>query len=462
MALAVETRSTPYTKRWAALAVILGAEAMDQLDASIVAVSVPTIRDDLGVSLPVMQWIVAGYSLAMAVGLITGGRLGDIVGRRRMFLAGVLGFLLTSLLCALAPSGEVLIASRILQGLCGALMLPQGFGMIKEMFPAQEMVKALAMFGPVMGLSSVGGPIVAGVLIDLDLFGLGWRSSFLLNLPVGLLTLVAGIRLLPHRRQARAAPVRLDLPGVLLAGSGSLLLIFGLVQGGELGWPSWTFLALAAGIAVFGVFALRIRRVRFPLVEPSLFGKRAYTGGVLIAIMFSGLVASLALILNLLTQLQLGYSPTEAGVAMAPVSVGVVIGAVGGFGLARRIGRRTLQLGLIVTGVGLLTLLALLPEAGGSPWYLVPGVFIAGLGMGLMIAPLFSFILAGVDDHEVGSASGVLTASQQLGSALGVATLGTLFTATSFSATLLAMGAALVLTFALVFLLPRHGRAETA
>lgn len=213
----------PYAKRWAALAVVLGAEAMDLLDASIMAVSAPTIRDDLGLGMSSVQWLVAGYSLAMAVGLITGGRLGDIFGRKRMFLVGVLGFVLASLLCASAPSEEVLIASRVLQGLAGAVMLPQGFGLIKEMFPPKELVKALAMFGPVMGASAVCGPILAGLLIDLDLFGSGWRTSFLITLPVGVLTLVAAVRLLPSGAAARetgraTTRPRLDLPGMLLAG----------------------------------------------------------------------------------------------------------------------------------------------------------------------------------------------------------------------------------------------------
>lgn len=455
----------PYAKRWAALAVILGAEAMDLLDASILAVSAPTIRDDLGLGMSSVQWLVAGYSLAMAVGLITGGRLGDIFGHKRMFLVGVLGFVLASLLCASAPSEEVLIASRVLQGLSGAVMLPQGFGLIKEMFPPKELVKALAMFGPVMGVSAVCGPILAGLLIDLDLFGSGWRASFLITLPVGVLTLVAAVRLLPSGAAARetgraTTRPRLDLPGMLLAGTGSLLVVFPFVQGGERGWPGWTFVMLGAGLAVFGVFALRIRRATSPLVAPSLFRKRAYTGGLLIAVMFSGLVAAFALILNLLTQTELGYSPTEAGLAIAPVSVGIVIGSICGFRFARRIGRRTLHLGLFVTGVGLVTLFALLPEAAESAWRFVPGVLIVGLGMGLMIAPLFDFILAGVDDHEVGSASGVLNAVQQLGSAVGVAVLGTLFITGSFGTATVAMGVALALTFGLVFLLPPRTRWE--
>lgn len=454
MSLSVKTPSTAYAKRWPALAVILGAEAMDLLDASIVAVSVPTIRADLGLGLSSVQWIVAGYSLAMAIGLITGGRLGDIIGRRRMFLTGVSAFVLTSLLCALAPSVGVLIASRVLQGLCGAIMLPQGFGMIKDMFPPKDMVKALAMFGPVMGLSSICGPVLGGWLIDLDLFGLGWRTGFFITVPLGVATLAAAYRLLPSGPPTRAGTQpRLDLPGTVLAGVGSLCLVFPFVQGAD---PGWTLVMVAAGVAAFVLFALRARRVRFPLVEPSLFGKRAYTGGLVIALIFSGLVASLALILNLLTQVELGYSPTEAGLAIAPVSVGVVIGSLAGFQLARRIGRRTLHLGLVVTGAGLATLLILLPTPAESPALLVPGALIAGLGMGVLIAPLFTFILAGVDEAEVGSASGVLTAVQQFGSAIGVAAFGTLFATASFGAATLAMGGTLALTFGLVFLLPAH------
>lgn len=461
MTTAVETRAQPYAKRWAALAVILGAEAIDLLDASIVTVSVPTIRDDLGLGLSTVQWIVAGYSLAMAVGLITGGRLGDLFGRRRMFLVGVLGFVLTSLLSAVAPTGETLIMSRVLQGLFGAVMLPQGFGMIKEMFPPREMVKALGMFGPVMGASAVCGPILAGWLIDLDLLGLGWRTSFLINVPVGLLTCAAAIRLLPAGvTESRTVRRRLDVPGMLLAGTGSLLVVFPLVQGRESGWPTWTFVVLGGGVAVFGLFARRVCRVRFPLVEPSLFRKRPYTGGLVVVLMFSGLVAAFAFILNLLTQLELGYSATEAGLAIAPVSLGIVLGSLGGYGLARRIGRRTLHLGLVVTGLGLGTLYALLPDPSGSPWHFVPGVLVAGVGMGLMIAPLFNVILAGVDDHEVGSAAGVLTAVQQLGSAVGVAVLGTVFLAGSFGLATIAMLVALVITFGLVFLLPGRAREE--
>lgn len=250
MSVVVGARTRTYPQRWAALAVILGAEAMDLLDATVVSVSAPTIRTDLALGPSAGQWIVMGYSLAMAVGLITGGRLGDAFGRRRMFLIGVRGFVLASLLCGLAPSGEVLIASRVLQGLFGAVMLPQGLGMIKEMFPPREMVKALAMFGPVMGLSTICGPILAGLLIDLDPFGLGWRTIFLITLPVGLFTSAAAVRLLPSDGPGAAAevistssisgggsaPLRLDLPGMLLVGTGSVLVMLPLVHGGERGW----------------------------------------------------------------------------------------------------------------------------------------------------------------------------------------------------------------------------------
>lgn len=191
---------------------------------------------------------------------------------------------------------------------------------------------------------------------------------------------------------------------------------------------------------MLGLFALRVRRAHSPLVEPSLFRKHAFTAGLIIAVLFSGMLAAFALILNQLTQLQLGYSPTDAGLAIAPVSVGIMIGPLGGYWFARRIGRWALQAGVAVSGVGLATLYAMLPEPTDSPWRLVPGALVVGLGMGLMIAPLFNFILAGVEDHEVGSASGVLTAIQQFGSALGVAVLGTVFVAASFALTVIAMG----------------------
>src|SRR3954451_15322056 len=213
-----------YRWRWVALFVILAVEVMDLLDSLVTTIAGPVIRTELGGSLSLIQWLGATYTLSMAIGLLTGGRLGDIFGRRRMFLIGAAGFTAASLLCALAWSPGVLIGARAVQGLFGALMLPQGLGMIKQMFSPSEQAKAFGAFGPVMGLGAVGGPILAGWLVDADYFGTGWRMIFLINLPLGLAATLAGLRYLPESRSPH--PLKLDIPGAILASVGGLLLIY--------------------------------------------------------------------------------------------------------------------------------------------------------------------------------------------------------------------------------------------
>jgi len=424
------TDREPYPLRWIALFVLLAAEVMDLLDALITNIAAPSIRADIGGSASMIQWLGAAYTLAMAVGLITGGRLGDIVGRRRMFIIGALGFTAGSLLCAVSQSPEMLIAFRGVQGIFGAVMLPQGLGLIKEMFSEKEMASAFGMFGPVMGLSSVGGPVLAGWLIDADYFGTGWRMIFLINLPLGLLAVLGGLRFLPEARAER--PPRLDLVGVVLAALASLLIVYPLVQGRELGWPAWTFVSMAGAVAVFGVFGWYESRKRRaggdPLVVPTLFRKRGFTGGLIVGLVFFAGIAGFSLVFSLYTQLGLGYSPLKAGLAGVPLSIGMI----GGFGLAqavRRFGRWVIHGGIIVMAAGVAALVVTLQLAGVgvSPWQLTPALVLTGLGMGVLMAPFFDIVLAGVETPETGSASGALTAVQQLGSALGVAVLGTLF-----------------------------------
>ncbi|WP_067482580.1 MFS transporter [Actinomadura hibisca] len=471
--------TTPYRWRWPALAVILAGEVMDMLDTVITNIAAPTIRADLGGSPATVQWLAAGYTLAMAVGLVTGGRLGDLYGRRRMFLVGVAGFTLASLLCGIAFSPGTLVGARLLQGLFGALMLPQGLGMIKQMFPPARLGAAFGLFGPVLGLSSVGGPTLAGVLVDADLFGTGWRMIFLINLPLGLAALLAGWRFLPAGREEGAA--RLDLGGALLVSAGAGLLVYPLVQGRELGWPWWTFAMMAAAVAVFAAFGVhQVRRRRAggdPLVVPSLFGKRAFTGGLVLSLAFFAAVAGFGLVFSLYLQTGLGYSPVKAGLAQIPWSAGIIAG----FGLAqagRRLGRGLLHVGLVVMTAGTGVTLAVLQLAGTGvgPWRLAPGLVVLGIGMGMAMAPLFDIVLGGVELAETGSAGGTLTAVQQLGGALGAAVLGTVFFAragdaagpgaagtmleTAMRATLWVEIALFALAFALVFLLPRHARPE--
>lgn len=277
-----------HPRRWAILATLLAVELMDLLDSTIVNVAAPTIRTDLHASSSALQWIVGGYALTYAVGLVTSGRLGDIWGRRNMFLLGAFGFTLASVLCGLAPTTGTLIALRFIQGAFAAVMIPQGFGIIREVFPAEELPKVFGLFGPIIAIGAMLGPIVGGLLTDANLFGTGWRLIFFINLPLGLAALVAGRRLLPESRGADG--LTLDIPGAATIAVASGLLLYPLIQGRDLGWPAWTFVMMAAGLALFAVFAWVERRAdrpgHSPIVMPSLFSKRAFTAGILITTTF--------------------------------------------------------------------------------------------------------------------------------------------------------------------------------
>ena len=466
------TSETGYRWRWIALFVILAGEILDLLDALVTNIAAPTMRQSLGGSESMIQWLGAGYTLAMAFGLLTGGRLGDLYGRKRMFLIGAGGFTLGSLLCAVAQNQEMLIGSRVLQGLLGAVMLPQGLGIIKEMFPPKEVGAAFGAFGPVMGLGSVGGPILAGWLIGANYFGTGWRMIFLINLPLGVAALIAGLRYLPESRSDHAS--RLDIPGMLLAGAGSLMLVYPLVQGRENGWPVWTFVSMAASVAVFALFGwTQVRKQRAggdPLIVPSLFRKRGFTGGLIMGLAFFSSLAGFSLVFSLYTQIGLHYSPFKAGMSGIPMSFGMIAG----FGIAQAVqkfGRKVMHAGIVITTGGIIGVIVTLNIVGSgvTPWQLIPALAVTGLGMGLIMAPFFNTVLAAVEQHETGSASGALTSIQQLGSAFGVALLGTIFFdqvghgfTDAMRVTLWVVAAMLAATFVLTFLLPRHASAADA
>jgi MFS family permease len=517
----------PHRWRWAVLAVVLAAEVMDLLDATIIAIAGPSIRADLidsaagagdGIATSTgdgaaaaggtafLQWLAAGYTLAFAVGLVTGGRLGDIFGRRRMFLAGAAGFTLMSLLCAVAPGPVSLVVFRILQGLAGAVLIPQGLGLIKAAFPPEKLGAAFGAFGPVMGLSAVCGPILAGVLVDADLFGTGWRMIFLINLPVGVAALIGAWLVLPRPTPGTANQggtaqggtaqggtaqggtddrLRLDLTGTVLLSASLLLLVFPLVQGRELGWPWWTWTMMALSVPAFWMFQRYQQRLhrthRSPLIEPSLLAKQRFTAGLLVGLIFFAGLMGLTLILSVYLQLGLGFSPLRAGLSQSPWAFGTAVGAVAGHVLSARFGgRRLLVGGTAVLAAGVVALLVTLtvadgPISSGAPYVaLLSSLLVLGIGMGCSMAPYFDIVLASVDEHEVGSASGTLTAAQQVGGAIGVAALGTAFFAwaepqqleRAFDAGLrhvlwLELGL-LALAAALSFLLPKRARDEAA
>lgn len=421
-----------YALRWPALFVILSAEVMDMLDALITTIAGPTIVRDLGGGETLIQWLAAGYTLAMASGLLIGGRLGDIYGRKRIFLLGIAGFTAMSLACSLAQTPGMLVGFRVLQGLLGAIMLPQGLGMIKEMFPPREMAKAFGAFGPMMGLSAVGGPILAGWLVDADFFGWAWRTIFAINVPIGIAAFLADLRILPASRPDRS--LHIEITSAAVASGSMFLLIYPLIQGRETGWPWWTYLMIAAGLAGFALLAYversRDRAGKVTLLTPSLFTKRAFTGGLATGMAFFGALMGLGIVFTVFVQVGLGYSPLKAGLAGIAQAVGLVAGFILSQPLTDKLGGRLLmRIGLGIAVLGLLGFILTLHIAGDEISFgaMQPALGVVGIGMGLTMAPFFDIVLAGVDQHESGSASGALTSVQQLGGAFGVAALGTLF-----------------------------------
>ncbi|MFF2728861.1 MFS transporter [Streptomyces sp. NPDC058008] len=469
-----DTNAGPYRWRWLILVVMIVAEIMDLLDASIVNVAGPDLEESLGAGSVGLQWVIGGYALTLGAGLVLGGRLGDRYGRRRMFLIGLTAFTTASLLCAVAPNIESLIAFRLLQGTAGAMLLPQGLGLLRENFSGPELTKVFAIFGPVLGLGGIIGPVLGGFLIEGDFFGLGWRSVFLVNLPIGIAALIVAAKFVPPKAGDRT--VRVDMTGAALVVASCALLVLPLNQGQENGWPLWTWLCLAASTAGFALFALQQRRTsaagREPLVTPGLLRKPAFTVGLGgIALFFGGLIGT-QLVLTLFLQIGRHFSAGDAGLGNLPLAIGTAIGgAVSGAFLADRIGRKVLQIGPLIQLAGAVVLwfeLDRLSAVSFSVWDIVPGITVAGIGAGMVIAALFSFILAAVDDDEIGSASGVLSAVQAVGGSIGVAVFGSVFFAqarigdftSGFQRALIVQGCLLVAFLAITFLLPRQGRPE--
>jgi EmrB/QacA subfamily drug resistance transporter len=418
-------------RRWVALAVVLIAGFMQLVDISIVNVAIPSIQRDLDASYAQIQWILAGYQLAFAVMLITGGRLGDIFGRKRLFMTGMAGFTLASALCGLAQNPGMLIGSRVLQGFMGAIMFPQILSVIQVTFPPRERGTAFGLFGATIGLATITGPLVGGLLIQADLLGLEWRPIFLVNVPIGVAALAVATRYLHESRAPRA--LRLDPTGVAIVTGGLLLLVYPLVEGRDLGWPLWTFLAMAAAVPVLAGFAVYERHKKAldgsPLVDLDLFRQRAFVPGLLLAGIFFMGIPAFFLTFSLWLQIGLGFSALHAGLTGAPFAVGSALASAASVRLAPALGRRILSFGCLLLVAGMLALIWTVDRYGGAvhSWQLIPALLVCGLGLGSVIAPLVNVVLAGIRGQDAGSASGVLSTVQQVGGAVGVALIGVIF-----------------------------------
>src|SRR6204780_4127113 len=378
--------------RWFVFAVVIAANIMDLMDATIVNVAGPSIRAALGGSASTLQWLPAGYTLAFAVVLITGARLGDMFGRRQLFLVGSAGFTVMSAACASAPSPAVLITFRVLQGAFGALMIPQGFGMLKEVFEEDELPKVFGAFGPMMGLSILAAPILAGALIEANLWGIGWRLVFLINVPIGIAAFAGAVRVLP--RTVAHPGIRLDTVGMVLIGVALTAIIYPLIQGRAAGWPAWTFVSLGAGAVLLGAFALwERRRPSDPLIDPGLLANRTYTSGGLVALAFFGAFGGLLLCVSLFAQLGEHFSPIHAGLSLIAMVVGMIVGMGAGTALVGRLGRHLLHVGVAIVAAGAVVLALTVPGANpASTWDLAPSLFLIGLGPGASLGQLFDFI----------------------------------------------------------------------
>jgi EmrB/QacA subfamily drug resistance transporter len=463
-------RPRRYAGRWIVAAVVLAANTMDLLDATIVNVAGPSIHRELGGGASTIQWLSAAYTLAFAVLLIAGARLGDIFGRRRMFLFGSVGFTLFSAACAAAPDIGLLIALRVLQGAFGALMIPQGFGLLKEVFDDEELGRATRLFGPTTGFAILGAPILAGALIDANLWHIGWRLVFLINVPIGLAALPFAIRSLPSG--VSHPDLKLDVGGVWLVGLAFVAIIYPLIQGQTDGWPAWTFLLLAAGAVLLFLFVRYEQgRSHNALIEPSLLTNRTYLSGIAVMLSLFGAFGGLLLCVSLYGQLGEGWSPIHAGLTLTPMVIGMIAGMVVSGSLVDRLGRHLLHIGILFIGAGTATLALMLTGVrAASTSDLVPGLLLVGAGVGTVLGQLIQFILAAVSMNEVGSASGVMEASQQLSTSLGVAVLGTIFfslfahhpAADALRVTAWVCLVPLAAAFTFAFRLPKHAGADSA
>jgi len=419
-------------RRWLALVVILIAGVMDLLDVTIVNVAAPSILRDLDATYAQFEWVVSGYVLGFAALLITGGRLGDIFGRKRIFLLGVAGFTVASALCGLAVNPGMLIGARFFEGAMAGLMVPQILAIIHVTFPPQERGKVFGIWGGVLGSASVAGVVLGGVLVQWNLAGWGWRPIFLVNIPVGLAALAAAWFVVPESRSP--ATLRLDLVGMVLAITGVLMLVYPLTEGRSLGWPAWTFALMGGSVVVLAVFVgyerWRTRTVGSPLVVLSLFRARSFSAGMMVWAIFFVASGAFFLVWTLYMQVGLGWTPLHAGLT----AVSFAVGAAAGAGLSvqvftPRFGRAALMAGALINAAGFAGYAWLSSHYGPGihSWQMLVPLAVAGFGFGLVAAALVDLILTGVPVRDAGSGSGVLSTTQQVGMALGYALVGVIF-----------------------------------
>ena len=473
-AIPADAGQAGYPRRWLAAIVLIVGALMDMIDVTIVNVALPSIRRDLHASATQLEWVVSGYMLAFAATLIIAGNLGDKFGRKRLFLSGAALFGLASLAAGLSGSGAELITARVVQGAAAAAMAPQVLATFRVIFGRAERGKAFGIYGAMLGFASAIGLVLGGLLTGANLFGWEWRSVFYVNVPVAVAALIAGARFVPETKDPGAR--RPFVAGAVLLAGSLVAIVYPLLEGRQLGWPAWVWPLMAAGVAGLVVLGLiearRTSTTVAPLLRAGLFRVPAFAAGMGIQLAFFAGMQGFFIAFALWLQAGQHFSPLKAGLTAVAFSVGSFIAAPVAVPLAQKAGRRILAGGavLMVAGIGGVALAA--PHVGlnGSPWPIVPGLVVAGAGLALLVIPLVNVVLAAVPAEVAGGASGLFSTAQQLGGALGVALLGSVFfgylNGHSFEAALVhtapyAMGA-FALCGVLALLLPRTAVSEEA
>ncbi|MEU7426381.1 MFS transporter [Streptomyces sp. NPDC040750] len=419
-------------RRWKALGVCLTAGFISLLDVSIVNVALPSMERGLGASEATQSWVVSGYALAFGLALAPAGRLGDLRGRRQALLFGLALFTAASVACGFATGPTWLVVCRLIQGAAAGVVAPQTSGLIQQMFQGAERARAFGFHGSVVAVSTAAGPLAGGLLIQAFGTDDGWRWVFFVNVPIGLAALFAGNRLLPRLPAPSDRREKFDPFGVLLLGAGVLAMLLPLVQ--EQQWQGrakWLLLPVAA--LLLGAFwvweRLQGRLGRAPLVDLELFSLRSFTLGALISLTFFAGLTTLFFVLSLFLQNGVGYSALAAGMTILPFAAASAVGAAIGGRLVTRYGRSLVVIGLSGVALGLLGVVIAVQLAPGDSvgWAMALPLFIAGLGSGLTVSPNTTLTLMLVPVRRAGAAGGVLQTGQRIGSAAGIAVVGSVY-----------------------------------
>ena len=477
------TLSTISNRRaWFTLAVLLLGMFIALLDQTIVNVALPTIRTSLNASESTLSWIISGYALGLGLALIPAGRLGDRIGHKWVFITGLVLFTIASAMCGLAQNDTQIVIWRVLQGVAGGIYIPAVGSFIQLLFVGRQRGKAFAILGTVIGVSSAFGIITGGLLIQAFGNADGWRWVFFVNLPVGVVAVIAAIIVLPRHEEGLNEKTGLDLFGALILAAGLVAILVPLIEGQQEGWPLWTWLLLVAGlilIALFGLWESSVtKRGKNPLVPLKLFTHPSFTLGTILALVYFAAFTSIFFTLSLLWQAGLGFTALESGFMTLPFALGTLVASSQSQRVVARLGRTALALGAGMLAASLIAtwaIFAFVPAPELTMWMLAGPLLLGGIGNGFFLAPNIQFIIASVEDHDAGAASGVVNTMQRLGTAIGIAIIGAILFGSltisgarpsavdvangfGYSASL-AMGMSAILSvaaFGLVFALPRR------